>query len=113
MKPAEGPFEIYRVAQDHYEIRKHPETGNSIRVASFRGPDAEANARLFAAVPDLLDQLEKVAEWLDRLEVAANRMAAETKGRFESLHEANVADAKNWRDTSIKIKAAIAKAKVE
>ena len=50
---------------------------------------------------------ERVAAWLDRLADNAERQAA-TNERFRSLHEACVADARNYRATARDIRRAIA-----
>jgi vacuolar-type H+-ATPase subunit E/Vma4 len=68
----------------------------------------EADARLIAAAPDLLEKCEKIVRWLDKL---AARSEESTKDRrFVSPSEAHQADAKNYRATADDIRAVIAKA---
>ena len=69
-------------------------------------PPWEVVARLRAEnarVKQLFDKLTKVAEWLDRLADGAER-SAKTSERFPSLHDANLADAKNYRATAADIR---------
>lgn len=69
----------------------------------------EADARLIAAAPDLLEKCIKVSSWLNRLADAAEQLAKESE-RFPSLADANRADAMNYRRTAEDIQLVIAKA---
>ncbi len=80
------------------------ESGRRLRPAQ-----AEANARLIAAAPDLLAKCEKIVAWLERLADAAEKGAAAEK-RFLSLRDARLSDAKNYRTTAADVQTAIAKA---
>lgn len=73
-------------------------------------PEAEANARLIAAAPDLLAKCEKIVAWLDRLAAKAEREAKDC--RFITLKEAYEADAKNYRATAADVRTAIAQATI-
>lgn len=67
-----------------------------------------ANARLIAAAPELLEKCKKIAAWLHRLADAADKRCI--NNRFETLVQANMADAKNYRITAADIERVIAKA---
>jgi hypothetical protein len=95
-----GSFHISE-AKSHDEAEHSDDGVDGYTVSS-------ANARLIAAAPDLLQKLQKVVAWLDRLATRAEKDAKDT--RFVSLSEANAADAKNYRATIADISAAIAKA---
>lgn len=58
-------------------------------------------------VTPLLDVCEKIRAWLDRLAERCDKQAQDH--RFESLVDANVADAKNYRAVVRELKAAVAK----
>jgi len=72
------------------------------------GPTTRANARLIAAAPDLLKKCQQIVAWLDKLARHSEGQAATT--RFETMREACLADAKNYRATAKDVQAAIAKA---
>lgn len=68
----------------------------------------EADARLIAIAPELLEKCKKIVCWLDKL--AARSEEAAKDRRFITLSEANQADAKNYRATADDIRAVISKA---
>lgn len=70
-----------------------------------------ANARLIAAAPELLEKCVKITGWLNKLADAAERRCI--GNRFESLVEANRADAKNYRNTANDIQKIIDKVFLE
>ena len=78
------------------------------RSGAGRSEEAEANAHLIAAAPELYREAIQVVEWLDRLAARADENAKDT--RFQSLADANAADAKNYRASAKGLRAAIAKA---
>lgn len=52
---------------------------------------------LLKALEESAIAMEKITRWLDRLAASAENQAKDT--RFQSLAEANAADAKNYRNT--------------
>ena len=52
-------------------------TGRDVAVVYNNGNEAEANARLIAAAPELLEALEKAADWLSRSTRIDDREQAE------------------------------------
>lgn len=92
---------IVRVYADHAEP-------GSKMVAECAGPDAQTNAELIAAAPELLDTCLRVVAWLDRLAISADSQAQSTQ--FTTMKDACESDAKNYRATAADIRRAIAKA---
>jgi len=72
-------------------------------------PENDADWHLIAAAPDMLQKLEKITVWLDRLAGAALERAKDR--RFLSLAEANEHDAKNYKKTADDIRKVISAAK--
>lgn len=72
-------------------------------------PQADANGHLIAAAPAMFTELSKLVEWLERLAAQAEQQAAET--RHVTIREASEADAKNYRASTKRAKAILAKAK--
>ena len=74
-----------------FEYKNDTFTTRAEAVASIKEQDA--NARLIAAAPELLEKCEKIVAWLDRL-----------------ANQANEADAKNYRKTAEDVRKTIHKA---
>jgi hypothetical protein len=70
--------------------------------------NAKANALLIASAPELLEKCIKIVKWLNMLANAADARCI--NNRFETLVEANKADAKNYRTTAQDIQKVIDKA---
>lgn len=66
-------------------------------------------AQMMAAAPEM--QAEKILVWLQKVERQSLRQEQQNRGRFDSLADANKADAANYRAMAKDIKAALAKAK--
>lgn len=71
-KPTPGPWEIYRDSGLNIFISQPSSVANRIpgyyaEVRRFTPDDrqVEANARLIAAAPDLLEALQEVMSWID------------------------------------------------
>lgn len=78
--------------------------------------DAKAIASLRARVEELEKalktgaiELERITKWLERLSVVAERQAKDT--RFQTLADANAADARNYRNTIKSIEPALTAAR--
>lgn len=63
---------------------------------------------LMAAAPAMYDALVKVVGFMDRLAEQSDQQS-KTNERFPALHEATVADAKNWRATAASLRKALPK----
>lgn len=71
--------------------------------------ERKANARLIASAPELLEAGEKLVAWLEKL-ADHSELQAQTC-QFQSLKDAYIFDAKNYRASVKEMKAAISKAK--
>lgn len=69
--------------------------------------DAQANAHLIAAAPEMYQKLVKIRTWLTRL-AEHDEVKAKTE-QFLTLRDAYITDAKNYRATVADIDKALAK----
>lgn len=67
------------------------------------------NARLIAAAPAMYQKLDKLATWLER-NAEIMREAASRHGRFQSIADDELANAKNYEATARDIRQLLAKA---
>jgi hypothetical protein len=106
---ADGAEVKWFIEHDH-----HPRFPNARpSIAAMNGPcmlysNAEADAHLIAAAPELLEEGKKLVAWLIHLAEKSEIESQDT--RFITLAEAHRADAKNFRATAKGMQAAITKA---
>ena len=82
------------------------------RMEYFDPVNGRANARLIAQAPAMAEKLDKVATWLERLAESAEQAAINHR-EFQSLAEAERADAKNYRATAKDVRRVLRDAGVE